>query len=66
MLRRQFLDQFAPELEQLTAGERTRLVTAAEMAFQFESFEYLNRSCADEPSMVYDILVEQLEFYLGR
>ncbi len=66
VLRRQFLDQFAPELEQLSASDRTRLVTAAEMAFQFESFEYLNRSCADEPEMVSEILVEQLRFYLER
>ncbi|MGI9646205.1 MAG: TetR/AcrR family transcriptional regulator [Ilumatobacteraceae bacterium] len=65
VLRRQFLDQFAPELERLTAGERTRLVTAAEMAFQFESFEYLHHSCA-ERDMISEILVEQLTFYLDR
>ncbi len=65
VLRKQFLDHFAPELGQLDPGERTRLVVAAELPFQFESFEYLHRSCDENVEMMADILVEMLGFHLG-
>jgi hypothetical protein len=42
-LRRQLVDQFAPELEQVEASERELVVTALDVMFQFEALEFLNR-----------------------
>lgn len=64
VLRRQFLDHFAPELADLPPGELTKVVTAAEIAFQFDAFEFLHRACEDQPGMIDQILTEQLTFNL--
>lgn len=65
VLRKQFLDHFAPELEPVAPGERTRLVTAAEMAFQFDAFEYLHHSCEGDTDVIAEILVEHLALHLA-
>jgi TetR/AcrR family transcriptional regulator, regulator of autoinduction and epiphytic fitness len=65
-MRQQFLDHFAAELSPLAPGMQTRVVTAAELPFQFESFEFLRRSTNGMFDEMRTILVDLLTMCLGR
>ena len=66
VLRQSFLDQFAEEFAPLGARERKLAVVAAELAFQFESFEFLWSSTDGQVDDMRTILVDQLLWCLGR
>lgn len=66
ILRQSFLDHFAPEFEPLPSGRRTRAVIAAELAFQFDSFEFLWRATDGRVDEMRVILVDQIHLTLGR
>jgi AcrR family transcriptional regulator len=65
VLRQQFLDQFAPEFSTLAGQELTRAVVAAELAFQFDSFEYLYTSLERNIDEMAYLLGRQLRIHLG-
>ena len=65
VLREQFLDQFAPEFSTLSGQALMRAVVAAELAFQFESFEYLYTSWEGNLDEVGYLLGRQLRIHLG-
>lgn len=66
MLRQQFLNHFAPELGPLRPAAQTRAVVAAELAFQFEAFEFLARAFEGDGPAMRELLVDQLHMTLGR
>jgi AcrR family transcriptional regulator len=66
MLRQAFLDHFAEEFEPLGPGERTRAVIAAELAFQFEAFEFLWTSTNGMVQEMRLLLIDHLQMCLGR
>ncbi len=66
MLRQLFIDHFADELAHLPGGEQTRAVLAAEIAFQFETVEFLWESTHGVVSEMRHILVDHLELTIGR
>jgi AcrR family transcriptional regulator len=66
ILRQSFLDHFAEEFAPLGPGDRTRAVIAAELAFQFDAFEFLwtsTNGMVDEMRM---LLIDHLQMCLGR
>ncbi|MGK0276872.1 MAG: AcrR family transcriptional regulator [Ilumatobacter sp.] len=65
VLRQQFLDHFAPEFSTLEGQALTRAVVAAELAFQFDSFEYLNTSFEGNVDEMGRLLGRQLQILLG-
>ena len=65
VLRQQFLDQFAPEFSTLADRALTRAVVAAEIAFQFDSFEYLHTSLEGNMDEMSYLLGRQLRIHLG-
>ncbi|MFT5978557.1 MAG: AcrR family transcriptional regulator [Candidatus Azotimanducaceae bacterium] len=65
VLRQQFLDQFAPEFSTLADRALTRAVVAAEIAFQFDSFEYLHTSLEGNIDEMGYLLGRQLRIHLG-
>jgi AcrR family transcriptional regulator len=65
ILRQQFLDHFAPEFATLGGQALTRAVVAAELAFQFDSFEYLNASFEGNVDEMGYLLRRQLRILLG-
>jgi AcrR family transcriptional regulator len=65
VLRQQFLDQFAPEFSTLAGRALTRAVVAAEIAFQFDSFEYLHASLEGNIDEMGHLLGRQLRIHLG-
>lgn len=65
VLRRSFLDHFAEEFEPLGSADRTRAVLAAELAFQFEAFEFLWNSTNGRVPEMRTILVDHLTMCLG-
>ena len=66
VLRRSFLDHFAEEFAPLGPAERTRAVVTAELAFQFEAFEFLWKSTNGQVPEMRTILVEHLTLCLHR
>lgn len=66
MLRQQFLDQFGPELSPLRPREQTRAVIAAEVAFQFDAFEFLWTAMDAQLGEIRELLVDHLNLTLGR
>ncbi len=66
ILRQSFLDHFAEEFGVLGPGDRTRAVIAAELAFQFEAFEFLWTATDGRIEEMRAILVDQLRLCLGR
>ena len=66
ILRQSFLDHFAPEFDRLPPGLRTRAVIAAELAFQFDAFEFLWRATDGRVDEMRAILVDQIHLTLGR
>lgn len=66
VLRRSFLDHFADEFAPLGPAERTRAVLTAELAFQFEAFEFLWTSTNGQVTEMRTILVDHLTLCLGR
>lgn len=66
ILRQSFLDHFAEEFEPLGPGDRTRAVIAAELAFQFETFEFLWRATDGRVDEMRAVLVDHLHLCLGR
>lgn len=66
ILRQSFLDHFAEEFETLGPGDRTRAVIAAELAFQFEAFEFLWTATDGRVEEIRAILVDHLLLCLGR
>jgi AcrR family transcriptional regulator len=66
VLRRSFLDHFAEEFAALGPAERTRAVLAAELAFQFDAFEFLWTSTNGQVAEMRVILVDHLVVHLGR
>jgi AcrR family transcriptional regulator len=66
ILRQAFLDHFAEEFEPLGPGERTRAVIAAELAFQFEAFEFLWTSTNGMVQEMRLLLIDHLQMCLGR
>ena len=66
MLRQAFLDHFAEEFSPLGPHDRTRAVIAAELAFQFDAFEFLARATDGNIDAMRAILVDQLHMTLGR
>lgn len=66
VLRQQFVDHFAPELDGLGPGERTRAVVVAELPFQFEAFEYLWRSTDGDTGEMRALLIDLLTANLAR
>lgn len=66
MLRQQFLNHFGPELGPLPDGAQKRAVIAAELPFQFESFEFLTASTNGMRDEMRALLVDQLMMSLGR
>lgn len=65
-LHQTFLDQFNQELGAAMPGARARAVIAAEVAFQFEAFEFLAQATGDRASEMRAILVDHLHLHLGR
>ncbi|MGK0478074.1 MAG: AcrR family transcriptional regulator [Ilumatobacter sp.] len=65
VLRQQFLDQFAPEFSTLAGQVLTRAVVAAEIAFQFDSLEYLFTSFEGNTDEMGHLLGRQLRIHLG-
>jgi AcrR family transcriptional regulator len=65
VLRQQFLDQFAPEFSTLAGQVLTRAVVAAEIAFQFDSLEYLFTSFEGNTDQMGHLLGRQLRIHLG-
>lgn len=66
ILRQSFLDHFAEEFAPLTQGARTRAVIAAELAFQFEAFEFLWVSTDGAVEEMRMLLIDQLQMCIGR
>lgn len=66
VLRRRFLDQFSAEFDRLDAGDRRRIVVAAELPFQFDSLEFLERSTNGSVDEMRWLLVEHLHVSLHR
>lgn len=66
ILRQSFLDHFAEEFAATSGGARTRAVIAAEIAFQFDAFEFLARATEGRPDEMRSILIEHLHLHLGR
>jgi len=66
ILRQAFLDHFAEEFHLLGPSDRTRAVIAAELAFQFDSFEFLSKATDGRVEEMRVILVDQLQLTLGR
>ncbi len=66
MLRRSFLDHFAEEFAPFGPAERTRAVLTAELAFQFEAFEFLWTSTNGQVPEMRTILIDHLTMCLGR
>jgi len=66
VLRRSFLDHFAEEFAPLGSAERTRAVLTAELAFQFEAFEFLWSSTNGQVVEMRTILIDHLTMCLGR
>lgn len=66
VLRRSFLDHFADEFAPLGPAERTRAVLTAELAFQFEAFEFLWSSTNGQVPEMRTILIDHLTMCLGR
>lgn len=65
VLRQQFLDHFAPEFATLAGQALTQAVVAAELAFQFNSFEYLHTSLEGNVDEMGYLLGRQLRIHLG-
>jgi AcrR family transcriptional regulator len=65
VLRQQFLDQFAPEFSTRAGQVLTRAVVAAEIAFQFDSLEYLFTSFEGNTDEMGHLLGRQLRIHLG-
>lgn len=65
VLRQQFLNHFAPEFSTLEGPALMRSVVAAELAFQFDSFEYLHASFEGNLEEMSDLLSRQLRIHLG-
>jgi AcrR family transcriptional regulator len=65
VLRQQFLDQFEPEFSTLAGRVLTRAVVAAEIAFQFDSLEYLFTSFEGNTDEMGHLLGRQLRIHLG-
>ncbi|MFT6763814.1 MAG: AcrR family transcriptional regulator [Candidatus Aldehydirespiratoraceae bacterium] len=66
ILRQSFLDHFAEEFEPLGPSDRSRAVIAAELAFQFEAFEFLWTATNGMIDEMRSLLIDQLEMCLGR
>jgi AcrR family transcriptional regulator len=66
VLRRSFLDHFAAEFAPFGPAERTRAVLTAELAFQFEAFEFLWASTNGQILEMRVILIDHLTVCLGR
>ena len=66
ILRQSFLDHFAEEFAPLGPRDRTRAVIAAELAFQFDAFEFLAKATEGNIDEMRFLLVEQLQLTLGR
>lgn len=66
ILRQDFLDQFAKELDPMAAEQRERAITAAALAFQFDSFDFLSAATNNAEDEVRTILVEHLQMCLAR
>ena len=66
VLRRSFLDHFAEEFAPFGPAERTRAVLTAELAFQFEAFEFLWSSTNGQVAEMRIILIDHLTMCLGR
>ncbi len=66
VLRRSFLDHFAEEFAPLGSADRTRAVLTAELAFQFEAFEFLWNSTNGQVTEMRTILIDHLTMCLGR
>lgn len=64
LFRQQFLDHFAPEFATLEGQALTQAVVAAELAFQFDSFEYLSMSFDGNVDEMGYLLVRQLRILL--
>ncbi len=65
VLRQTFIDHFAEEFGSLSPGLRSQAVIAAELAFQFDAFEYLSATTVGIDEMR-RILVDHLRLHLGR
>ncbi|MFK7916550.1 MAG: TetR/AcrR family transcriptional regulator [Ilumatobacter sp.] len=66
ILRQDFLEQFARELDPMVPEQRDRAVTAAALAFQFDSFDFLSAATNNVDEEVRTILVEHLQMCLSR
>jgi TetR/AcrR family transcriptional regulator, regulator of autoinduction and epiphytic fitness len=66
MLRQQFCEHFANEFLPLGPREQMRAIISAELAFQFEAFEYLASETQGDADEMRSLLVEQLQLTLGR
>ncbi len=62
VFRQQMEQQFAPEIERIDNSSRDVVVDLIDMAFQFESLDYLSREIGNEG----DALDEVLEIHLHR
>ena len=66
ILKQTILTHFAEELDPLQPDVRTRAVVAAEVAFQFDAFEFLGKSTAPSGDEMRNILTDHLTLCLGR
>ena len=66
VLRRSFHEHFAEEFAPDGPAERTRAVLTAELAFQFEAFEFLWSSTNGQVPEMRAILIDHLTMCLGR
>ena len=66
LLRDSFVAHFAEELDPMSPTERTRAVITVDLAFQFESLEFLWSSTGGDADEVCSILVDHLHRCLGR
>lgn len=64
--RRTLLEHFAEEFDPLPTEVRSRTVIAAEMAFQFDAFEFLWTATDGRVDEMRAVLVEHLRCCLGR
>ncbi len=66
ILRQTFLDHFAEEIGLLEVAGRERSVISTELAFKFDSFEFLWDATNGRVDEMRSILVDQLDLSLGR
>ncbi len=66
MIRQQFMDHFAPELDRLDDGTRMRIVALATLPLQFSSLDFLDLTFSGSDDLMMQTLRAHLRLALGR